>query len=124
MLSQEQSKRLENLQRKALRIIFGFDKTYETLLAESNIDSLQKRRDVASLNFAQKLVISGRFKHLFPLNYSQGMNTRNRRKYYEEQARTSRLFQSPLFYFRRLLNKQSEEDGDIDEEDDLINLFN
>ena len=123
MLSNEQSERLEALQRKALRIIYGFDKSYDELLTITGTCKLKERREATALSFANKLASSERFRHLFPLNQAGGMSTRRRKKYYEENSRTTRLYNSPLFYLRRLLSQQ-EDYEDEDEDDDLIELFN
>ena len=87
MLSVEQSDRLESLQRKALRIIYGFDKDYNTLMEVAGVETLKKRRDDASLKFATKLVNSDRFCNMFPLNYQHNFNTRKRKKYQGTQRK-------------------------------------
>ena len=104
MLSKSQEERLESLQRKALRIILGFDLNYVELLEKAGITSLKERRINAARKFANKLVNSDRFGHYFPINNSERQGMRSRRRYREENARTLRLFNSPLFYFRRALN--------------------
>ena len=76
MLTDEQTQRLESLQRRALRIIYGFDLPYGEIVAVSNIESLQSRRERACLEFARKLAGSQRFGNWFPLNERDGMETR------------------------------------------------
>ena len=105
MITEEMSNLLENMQKLALRIIFGFDKDYTTILAEKNIISLKDRRQLAFENFAVKLSSSSRFKHWFPLNEAE-VNMRGRKKYQEVYARTKRLYESPLFAMRRFMNSQ------------------
>ena len=82
---------------------------------------MKARWEEAVLKFANKLVESNRFRDLFPLNNAERTNTRNRKKYLEETSRTSRLYDSPLFFLRRLLNEQNEEDI---EDADFVDLFN
>ena len=119
MLSKEMSDRLESLQRKALRIIYGFGIPYEELLAIANVSTLQERRNEASIQFANKLVQSERFKRYFPINNCDGVETRRRRKYLEENCRTSRLYNSPLFFLRRLLNQSY----DDEEDENVLDIF-
>ena len=47
MLSKYQSIKLENLQKRCLRAIYGYNKTYEELLQESNLKTLEERRQNA-----------------------------------------------------------------------------
>ena len=54
MLAKYQSTRLENLQKCCLRAIYGYEKTYTELLQESELKSLEERRDIAVLKFAKK----------------------------------------------------------------------
>ena len=106
MLTKEQEKQLERLQRQALTIILGFGIEYEDMLALVGIESLKCRREKAFLNFANKLSQNVRYSDWFPLNEETGMNLRKRKKFREEHARTERLFNSPLFNIRRVLNTQ------------------
>ena len=123
MLSIEQSNRLESLQRKALRVIYGFDIEYNELLEKSGNLRLLQRREAAAKSFANKLVNNPRFSKFFPLNPATGAATRKRKKYLEENSITSRLFNSPLFYFRRILNEQYFEELNEDDEDLLDILY-
>ena len=97
MITSEQSEKLESLQRKAMCIIYGFDKSQSELLSLSGNAALKERREAAAISFANKLVASERFGVLFPTTGNEGMSTRNKKKYVEEKARTSRLYNSPLF---------------------------
>ena len=40
----------------------------------------------------------------------EGMTTRTRKKYVEEFAKSDRLYHSPLFHMRRILNECDDED--------------
>ena len=118
MLSKEQSEKLESLQKRALKIVYGFGFTYEDLLTKAGMQKLQERREDACLKFAKKLSSSDRFRSYFPLNDQCRQVTRNKKTYIEEYARTSRLYDSPLFYFRRILNACNDED-----EENLESIF-
>ena len=106
MLSGEQSERIERQQKKALKIVLGFGKTYEELLEEANIERLSVRRVHSCTEFAIKMQQSRRFSYLFPENiYPEDMaELRNTKKYREDFARSKRLYNSPLFTMRRILN--------------------
>ena len=54
LLTRGQENDLENIQKKCLRCIFGYRKTYEELLKESGMSTLKERRERAVLKFAQK----------------------------------------------------------------------
>ena len=116
MLTNEMTERLESLQRRALRIIFGFEKTYAELLSVSNLEKLHVRRERMCLNFALKLTNSPRFSKWFPtIEEGTGPSLRNRKIFKEEYARTSRLYNSPIFYMRRKLNEHFK--NNINDED-------
>ena len=54
MLAKYQIIKLENIKKRCLRSIYGYEKTYAELLTESNLESLEDRRDKAILEFAIK----------------------------------------------------------------------
>ena len=103
MINDELSNSLEKMQKLAFKIIFGFDKNYDVILAEKNVKTLKERRQTAFENYAIKLSNSSKFKHWFPLNEVQ-VDTRRKKKYIEEYARTQRLYDSPIYAMRRFLN--------------------
>ena len=84
-----------------------FRSSYEQLLSKANIERLSERRMNACAAFAAKLEQSERFNYLFPQNvYPENMaNLRNVKRYKEEFARTRRLFNSPLYNMRRIMNE-------------------
>ena len=104
MISADMNSKLENMQKLALRIIFGFDKKYEVILAENNITTLEERRSQAFDNFAIKCSLSGRFSEWLPVNDCE-RTLRTSKKYREEYARSSRLYKSPIYAMRRRLNE-------------------
>ena len=112
MLTKAQSNDLENVQKKCLRCMYGYQKTYSELLLESGLSSLKDRRQKAILKFAQKASENQNYHHWFPLNTSNRSSQRlsGRNKYMEHFARSKRLYNSPLFYMRRLLNGNQDDD--------------
>ena len=107
-LSQEQSRRLEMVQKKACAIILGKDYvSYENALTTLNLERLNARRTALTLDFAIKCSKSPKHSHFFPLNNVARENNRNTKKYKEFQCRTSRYYNSPVPYMARLLNKEN-----------------
>ena len=68
MLAQFEKNKLENFQKHCLRVIFGFDKDYETLLEESGLERLDTRRENQIKKIAKKTLQNKQFAHWFPLN--------------------------------------------------------
>ena len=109
MLTNEQINMLERLQTRALKLIFGFGLSSEELNKKAGITTLLERRQVAFKNFATSLSNNERYQSWLPLNEREGVTLRREKKYREDQARTERLFNSPLFKIRRELNKEDNE---------------
>ena len=107
MLTKYEKNQMERIQKKCLRTIYGPNKTYEQLLEESGLKTLETRRNNALIKFAQKASKNPQFEHWFPLNRNRSSN-RNSKIYEEKLARTDRLYRSPLFTMRRLLNQSPE----------------
>ena len=107
MLSKEQSNWLERQQKRALKVIYGFEESYEEILERTGVQTLEERREIASNDFALKLVKSERFSGLFPLNHypEEMVGLRSQKKYKEKFARTDRLYKSPLYTMRRYFNQ-------------------
>ena len=105
MLTAGQSNRLENLQAKVTRIVFGSDQTREERLTLAGLCPLQERRVARCRKFANKCLDSDRFKHWFlPHENTCSMRLRKTLNVQEYQALTNRRYNSPLFYLRRVLN--------------------
>ena len=104
MLNQEQVKQLERQQSTALKIIYGFEKDYDTLLSLSGINSLRVRREAAFEKFAINLARSNRYAGWLPEKERGNLNLRTTSKYEETFTRTQRRYNSPLFTIRRTLN--------------------
>ena len=102
-LSKYQSNRLEQVQKQCLRIMFGYGKPYSELLSQSGLEKLSVRRQNQFEKFAERASTNPVYKSWFPLNEGR-KGTRNRNVYLEKTARTDRLYKSPLYTMRRLLN--------------------
>ena len=109
-LTDEQDEQLDNLQNHALRCIFKSEKRLsERKLREmAGVETLRKRREVLCDKFADKCVKNLRLSHWFPLKSSRTSQRAGKvnELYKEEKARCECLKNSPLFYFRRRLNKK------------------
>ena len=104
MLTKCASDKIESQQKRALKTIYGFDRSYEELLVLTNLKTLEERREAAFINFTNKIVQTDRFGHLFPRREENQFDLRTPNIYREEFARTNRLYNSPLFRMRRYLN--------------------
>ena len=104
-LTDEQDERLERLQDHALKCIFGPEKSARKLRGLAGITTLRQRREDLVLKFATKCANDPAFEHWFPKRIT-GRATRNQNAevFLEEKARCDRLKNSPLYYFRRILN--------------------
>ena len=101
MLTDEQDQIAERLQAKALKNIYGYKDSYKTMREKAGITTHRARRVALCDNFATKAAANPRF-GWFPLR--QGRSGRHGETYQEFPARTDRLFNSPLYYFRHRLN--------------------
>ena len=100
------SERLESLQRQAIKIIFGYDVDYNTLIDNGTIETLRSRREKDILSFALKNCNSPRFGKWFPLtNAPRDARCTTRRIYAEKQCRTERTKINPIQVMIRMLNK-------------------
>ena len=107
-LTQLQVSALERLQAQALKTIYGYEHSYRSLLELTGLQTLQAQQDARTLKLARKCTLSQRFKDCFPLQpiERRTRTTRHALTYQEKHARTKRLYNSPLFHMRRLLNQQ------------------
>ena len=110
MLTKTQSGKLERMQRKILKIIYGFDESYERCLGRSGLDHLAVRRSKLCEKFALKAARNPAFSRWFPLNSPSVYSLRHQKKYREFQTRTERLRCSPIYMYRHLLNSIQEDD--------------
>ena len=105
MLTQDLDEKIEKVQIRALKNIYGHIYSRRQVLEMSGLETLRERREKACLKFANKMVNNPRFAGWFPKRRARG-RTGASESFVEYPARTDRRRDSPLFYFRRLLNTQ------------------
>ena len=105
LLTKDQSNRLEDLQARALKVIYGWNMSYRKILEISGQETLENRRKNTFDRFAQKTLKNPRYKDWFPLVHDSGHDTRNECTFLEEFAKTERYKNSPVFLMRRRLNE-------------------
>ena len=115
---------MKSVQKNCLKSIYGFNKSYDELLDEAGLETLQTRRESRLKKFTEKAVLNKQFNHWFPTNDNRASQRINK-KYKELFAKSDRLYCSLLFEMRRVLNNSEKttrsENTDII---DLSNLFN
>ena len=102
MLTDEQDQMVERLQAQALKNIYGYKDSYAVMREKAGVTTHRARRIALCDSFASKAATNGRFSSWFPTR--GGRVGRNGDIYVEKNARTDRLYNSPLFYYRRRLN--------------------
>ena len=108
MLTMTQSDQLKKIQHDIYKIIFGFERSYASILEEENLDRLSERRQKLFDDFTLKASNSERYSsRWFPTKTFEHADLRKERIYVEKYARTDRLRFSPLYTMRRRLNKIS-----------------
>ena len=105
LLNKSQTTQLEQLQRRALKIIYGHDIPYSECLEKSGITTLEEGGETLTKNFAVKTAANHRFSDgWFPKKTPTNHNTRNPQKYIEHKPRTERMKKNPITDMRHLLN--------------------
>ena len=101
-LTLKESRKLERVQRVVMKLIFESEKKpYKDVLAENKLQKVSDRRKYLALKFAKSAFSHQKFKTWFQIQ-----NTPNQRtKFRESITRTNRLFNSPIPYLTRLLNR-------------------
>lgn len=121
LLTGVQIKVLERLQANALKTIYGWEKSYSTVLRLSGLKKLSDRRREATERFARKTEQNPRFsQRWFPRRQETGHGLRRQDAYREDLARHERLKNAPMYRMRRILNGGTtiEEDHDFAELDE------
>ena len=105
-LTDAQDEELDRLQNQALMAIYGPRISARRMRDLSGLESLRARRITICDKFAGKCLANPRFQHWFPLKTTRSSMRTSKvtEKFKEEKARCDRLFNSPIFYFRRRLN--------------------
>ena len=107
MLTDENSKSIERVQKSALSIILGPDYIcYENALERTKLERLDQRRIKLSLSFAKKAVKHPQHSSWFNLEQTdKQIHTRSVKPLCKPvQARTQRLSKSPIVFLTNLLN--------------------
>ena len=105
-LTSEMSCEIESLQADAMKIIFGRNVSYQTVLDHNKIEEHRIRRQNIASKFALKNLANEKFSEKwFPRNPTPEYNLRNVEPYVEYRSRTERYRKSPLQHMRRLLNQ-------------------
>ena len=105
MINQSQSLTLEKMQFTALKIIFGYDKSHTELLELSGLPCLSERRNQLCNSFCLKIYNNERFRNEWiEERLFVGPNLRHQKIIVEKQAKTNRLYNSPIYKIRRTLN--------------------
>ena len=107
MLTLDQEKRLECLQTKALKTIYGWDKSSGDVLSLSGITSLKSKREEQFKSFAERCSKNQRFSAWFRPSPDTGHDTRSRPTYIEPAFRTERMRNSPVNAMLRALNARN-----------------
>ena len=106
LLNKGQSNELERIQKRSLRIIYGYHYDYQQLLELSGLETLQLRREKSFEKFTRKTAKNPKYMHWFPVNPTERLN-RNTAPYKEEKSVGNRLYKSPIYAMRRLRNNST-----------------
>ena len=110
MLTKYQANVLENIQKRCLKCMYGYNKGYQELLEEAGLKTLQERRQIALERFTRKAQANPLYSQWFEENENPRRGSqRFSKRYKEKMARTSRLYNSPVFTMRRILNGTPDE---------------
>ena len=102
LLNDEQDQAVERLQAQELKNIYGYRISYAQMREKAKVTTHRARRIELCDAFARKAAANPRFAAWFPER--SGRCGRHSDQYKEFNARTDRLYNSPLFYYRRRLN--------------------
>ena len=102
MMNDEQDQAVEQMQAQALKCIYGYRDSYAVMREKAGVTTHRARRIELCYTFAQEASRNPRFQSWFPPK--TGRSGRHGEEFREFQARTDRLFNSPLYYYRRRLN--------------------
>ena len=102
MLNDEQDQAVERLQAQALKCIYGYKESYASMREKAGVTTHRARRIELCDTFARKASSNPRFAAWFPER--TGRSGRYGDQFQEMNARTDRIYNSPLYYYRRRLN--------------------
>ena len=105
-LTKNQSRDIENIQKKALKIILGrLYSCYEEACTLLSCEPLSDRRDTLCLKFIRKAVKRGQHQNIFIPATSNNKTRSNKQLLKEYTCNTQRFYNSPLVYLSRIHNK-------------------
>ena len=102
MLTDEQDQIVERLQAQALKSIYGYKESYARMREMAGVTTHRARRIELCDTFTNRAAANPRFAAWFPVRTAR--SGRHGEQYRELNARTDRLYNSPIFYYRRRLN--------------------
>ena len=106
LLTNDQVKAIEWLQMAALKIIFGWKRSYSEILDENKVETMAERRQRLTDKFVVKTAKNPVYQEKwFKLKTFTHHDLRKEKFYEEKYARTDRLYNSPVYYYRRHLNE-------------------
>ena len=108
LIPQYISDQLESVQKMAMKIIYGSDVDYGSMVENGTIQLLSERREEAVLQFTLRNEGNTYGQRWFPIANTTHRDIRatTHRKYREEKARTERMRSNPIQYMIRKLNSQ------------------
>ena len=120
MISKEETRRLERIQRTAVHVIMGENFTnYSEAIKECNLERLDKRRNDLIERFAVNTADNPKFKHWFKENSPSKKNNRNRMsKLKPVTTRTEKYKKSAIPRMTEILNNREKECGGSNNQDD------
>ena len=107
MINKTQAHRLEMLQKAALKVIYGYKLLYAELLEITDLETLADRRQRLTDSFILKTVEQETYykEKWFPRHPFYHHDLCKELIFEEEYARTTRLYNAPIFYYRHRLNE-------------------
>ena len=104
-LTAQQAEKLERVQKRALKIIAGYDKSYQQILRQLNLDTLADRRQMICLRFGKQILNSNVHRDLLPKLRGSISGKRTRRRDTLETFRCgARLRKSSIPLITSLIN--------------------
>ena len=99
------SEKLEYMQKRAYKIIYGWSVDYESMVHRGEVQTLAERRNKQSLQLALKNRDSPRFSNWFPIApMNRDVRVGTHRVYKETRAKTERTRNNPIEHMIRQLN--------------------
>ena len=119
-INKGQKNEIEWVQKECLKVINGYQKSYNELLEISQLETMEQLREKVFKNFTEKTLENPKYQPWFLLK-SNLRDTRVTRPYIEERATSVRLYKSPVYAMRRLLNDKKPVE---DDPEDLTGIHN